>query len=111
MAKENFVGAGAVDVGGVEEGDASRDGMVDESDHVFIGLGRAIEGGHAQAAKSLSGDLEALRTQLDLPYYSYHRWFIANMLPGNMFPTGSKNAMNDSGLQAVGLEKQKGPPS
>ena len=72
LAKENFVGVGAVDVRGVEEGDAGGDGMVDENDHVFIGLGRAVEGGHAHAAKSLSGDLEALRSQLDPPHYSCH---------------------------------------
>jgi hypothetical protein len=53
-SKKDFIGEGAVDIGGVEEGDAGVDGMVDESDHVFFGLGKAIEGGgHAHAAEAL----------------------------------------------------------
>jgi hypothetical protein len=54
LSKKDFIGEGAVDIGGVEEGDAGVDGMVDESDHVFFGLGKAIEGGgHAHAAEAL----------------------------------------------------------
>ena len=54
LAEKDFISEGAVDVGGVEQGDAAVDGMVNESDHVFFRLGRAIEGGHAHAPKSLS---------------------------------------------------------
>ena len=47
----------AVNVGGVEEGDPGGDGVVDELDHVRLGLGRTVEGGHAHAAEALRGDL------------------------------------------------------
>ena len=55
----------AVNVGGVEEGDPGGDGVVDELDHVRLGLGRTVEGGHAHAAEALRGDLQPLRAQLD----------------------------------------------
>nr|GMD72274.1 putative late blight resistance protein homolog R1B-16 isoform X1 [Ipomoea batatas] len=42
------------DVGGVKERDAGVNGVVDEGDHVGVGLGRAVEGGHAHTAQSLS---------------------------------------------------------
>jgi len=35
----------AVDVGGVEEGDPGGDGVVDELDHVRLGLGRPVDAG------------------------------------------------------------------
>ena len=54
LAKENFIGVRAVDIGSVEEGNATVDGIVDESDHVGFGLRRAVEGGHAHATQSLS---------------------------------------------------------
>ena len=54
LAEKDFISEGAVHVGGVEQGDAAVDGVVNESDHVFFRLGRAIEGGHAHAPKSLS---------------------------------------------------------
>lgn len=44
LAEENLVGVGAVDVGGVEEGDAGVDGVVDELDHVWFWLRGAVEG-------------------------------------------------------------------
>ena len=53
LAEKDFIGEGPVDVGGVEESDAAVDGVVDESDHVLFWLGRAVEGGHAHAPKSL----------------------------------------------------------
>ena len=41
----------AVEVGGVEEGDAGGDdGVVDEPHHVRLRLGRAVGEGHAHAA-------------------------------------------------------------
>ena len=49
LSKEDFIGEGAIDVGGVEEGDTSVDGMMDERDHVFIRLWRTIESGHSHA--------------------------------------------------------------
>jgi hypothetical protein len=57
LSEKDFVGEGAVDVGGVEEGDPGVDGVVDESNHVLFGLGRAIDGGHAHAAQALCGHL------------------------------------------------------
>ena len=61
LSEKDFVGEGAVDVGGVEEGDAGVDGVVDESYHVFFGLGKATEGdGHAQAAEALCRHLQPL---------------------------------------------------
>lgn len=65
LTDEDFVGEWAVDVGGVEKSDAAVDGVVDQSDHVGVGLGRAVEGGHAHAAKTLCGHFETLRTELD----------------------------------------------
>jgi hypothetical protein len=47
----------AVHVGGVKEGDPGGDGVVDELDHVRLGFGRTVEGGHAHAAEALRGDL------------------------------------------------------
>jgi hypothetical protein len=53
LSEKDFVGEGAVEVGGVEEGDAGVDGVLYESDHVLFWLGRAIEAGHAQATQAL----------------------------------------------------------
>ena len=49
LSKEDFIGVGAIDVGGVEEGDTRVDGMMDERDHVFIRLWGTVEGGHSHA--------------------------------------------------------------
>ena len=49
LSKEDFIGEGAIDVGGVEESDTSVDGMMDERDHVFIRLWRTVGGGHSHA--------------------------------------------------------------
>ena len=49
LSKEDFIGVGAIDVGGVEEGDTRVDGMMDERDHVFIRFWRTVEGGHSHA--------------------------------------------------------------
>ena len=49
LAEKDFIDEGAVEVGGVREGDAAVDGVVDDGDHV-LRLGRAIEGRHAQAS-------------------------------------------------------------
>jgi hypothetical protein len=43
---------GAVDVRGIKEGDAGVEGMVDESNHVFFKLRRAIDAGHAHATEA-----------------------------------------------------------
>ncbi|TVU03549.1 hypothetical protein EJB05_50864, partial [Eragrostis curvula] len=64
FSANDLVGVGAVDVGGVEEGDAGGDGVVDERDHVRLGLGRAVEGGHSHAAEALRRDLQTLRAKL-----------------------------------------------
>ena len=47
LAQKGFVGEGAIAVGGVEKCDAGIDGLVNEFDHLGLGLGRAVEGGHA----------------------------------------------------------------
>ena len=65
LAEEDLVGVRAIDVGGVEQGDSGGDGVVDELDHVGLGLGRAVEGGHAHAAEALRRDLQPLGAQLD----------------------------------------------
>jgi hypothetical protein len=77
LSEKDFVGEGAVDVGGIKEGDAGVEGMVDESDHVFFGLGRAIKGGHAHATEALCGHLQSLRTQLYPPHSSGCHFFLS----------------------------------
>ncbi|TVU13684.1 hypothetical protein EJB05_37104, partial [Eragrostis curvula] len=64
LAEEDLVGVGAVDVGGVKEGDAGGNGVVNERGHLGLGLGRAVDGGHAHAAEALRRDLQALGAQL-----------------------------------------------
>jgi hypothetical protein len=64
LSEEDLVGVGAGDVGGVEQGDGEGDGVADGRDHVGLGLGRAVEGGHARAAEALCGDLKPQRAQL-----------------------------------------------
>lgn len=59
---------GAVRVGGIEEGDAGVNGVVDEGDHVGIRLRRAVKSGHAHTAMSLCRYLKALRAKLDSPH-------------------------------------------
>ena len=53
LANENFIGIGAVDVGGVEEGGAGGDAVADEGDHVGLRLRGAVEGRHSHAPKPL----------------------------------------------------------
>jgi hypothetical protein len=80
LSEKDFVGEGAVDIGGVEEGDAGVDGMTDESDHVLFGLGRTIDAaGHAHAAEALCRHLQSLRTQLYPPHsYGLHFFLLYN---------------------------------
>ena len=61
----------AVDVGSVEEGDAGVDGVVDEFDHVFFGLGWAVEGRHSHTAKALYRNLHPLRPQLHPSHFRH----------------------------------------
>jgi hypothetical protein len=70
LSEKDFIGEGVVDVGGIKEGDAGVEGMVDESDHVFFGLGKAIDAGHAHATEALCRHLQSLRTQLYPPHDS-----------------------------------------
>ena len=58
----------AVDVGGVEEGDAGGDGVVDKLYHVLFGFRWAVHERHAHTAQSLGRHLHALRAQ----QYSTH---------------------------------------
>ena len=61
-ADELLVGVGAVDVGGVEEGDAELEGAVDGGDRLVV-VARAVELGHAHAAEAEGGDGRALEAQ------------------------------------------------
>jgi hypothetical protein len=72
LSEKDFVGEGAVHVGGVEEGDTGVDGVVDERDHVFFGLA-----GHAHATEALCGHLQSLRTQLYPPHSSGCHFFLS----------------------------------
>ncbi|CAK9162200.1 unnamed protein product [Ilex paraguariensis] len=53
LANKEFVGVGTVYIGGVEEGDAGVDGVVDEFDHFLFWLGRTMVKGQSHAAQSL----------------------------------------------------------
>lgn len=44
LAKEYLVSVRTIEIGGIEMSDAGVDGMVNEFDHLGIGLGRAVEG-------------------------------------------------------------------
>ena len=44
LTNEYFVSVRSIDIGGVQMGDTSANSMVDELDHVGLGLGRAVEG-------------------------------------------------------------------
>ena len=59
--QEELVGVWPVEVGGVEQGDAGGDGVVDELHHVRLGLGRAVGEGHAHAAQAQPRHLQPLR--------------------------------------------------
>lgn len=63
---------GAVDVGSVEKRDAGVDGVVDEFDHIGLGLRRAVEGGHGHAAQPLFRHLKALRSELHFRHIHSH---------------------------------------
>jgi hypothetical protein len=57
--EQPLVGQGAVDVGGVEEGDAQVEGAVQRGGRLGVVEG-AVPGAHAHAAQALGGDGEAL---------------------------------------------------
>jgi hypothetical protein len=58
FADEELVGEGAVDFGGVEEGDAAVDGLVEEVDHGGLVFGGSVGEAHAHAAEAEGGDVE-----------------------------------------------------
>jgi hypothetical protein len=91
LSEKDFVGEGAVDVGGIKEGDAGVEGMVDESDHVFFGLGKAIDAGHAHATEALCGHLQSLRTQLYPPHSSGLHFFSTTMATATITYTAARN--------------------
>nr|GMD59944.1 hypothetical protein Iba_chr12aCG6330 [Ipomoea batatas] len=72
LAKEDFIGVGAIHIGGVEQGDAGINGVVNELDHIFIRLGRAVKTGHPHTAKTLRRYFQPLRTQLDPRHICCH---------------------------------------
>ena len=67
LAKEDLIIA--IEIGGIEEGDTAVNSVVDERNHVFFGLGGAIEGGHAHTSQPLLGHFQALRAQLRSRYF------------------------------------------
>ena len=58
FADEFLVGEGAVDFGGVEEGDALFDGGADDGDHLLLVPGGAVAKAHAHAAEAEGGDFQ-----------------------------------------------------
>jgi len=58
LAHDLFVGEGAVDLGGVEEGDAAIDRRPDQRDHLGAVGRRAIARAHPHAAEPDRGDFE-----------------------------------------------------
>ena len=67
LSEKRLVGEGAIDVRGVEEGDATLNSMVDKGDHVCFWFWKATEGRHAHAPEALCGHLKTLRTQFHPP--------------------------------------------
>jgi hypothetical protein len=63
-----LVGHRAVDLRGVEEGDAELTGALDGGDRLVL-VGSAVEGGHAHATEAEGGDLERSKFAL------LHRWW------------------------------------
>ena len=63
LADQLLVVEGAVDLGGVEEGDAAVDRGAEERDHLVARRSRAERLAHAHAAEAEGGDLEALRAE------------------------------------------------
>ena len=70
---------GTVEVGGIKKGNAGFDGVVDELDHVGVGLGKPVKGGHTHASEALLGDLQALRSELDFGHIYSHFGGIENL--------------------------------
>ena len=64
-AEQLLVVVRAVQLGGVEEGDAELDRPVQRGDRL-VGVGLAVEGGHAHAAEAEGGDGESAGSQLSL---------------------------------------------
>src|SRR5271166_3284176 len=58
FAHEFLVVEGAIDFGGIEEGDAAFDGSMDERNHLLLVCGRTVGESHAHAAEAEGGDLE-----------------------------------------------------
>ena len=71
LADEFLVGVRTVDLGGVEERDAAIDRGADQRDHLLpVGL-VAVAAGHAHAAQSDGGDLEAVAAEGALVHGSF----------------------------------------
>ena len=58
LAHELLVRERAVDLGGVEEGDAAFDGRPEQRDHLLLVLGRAVREAHAHAAEPDGRDFQ-----------------------------------------------------
>ena len=79
FAHQLLVDVGAVDLGGVEEGDALVDGTPQEGDHVLARRRRAVGEAHAHAAEAEGGDLEAGGAELAL----LHGCFLVGRRPAS----------------------------
>ena len=66
FAHQLLVRERAVDLGGVEEGDAALDGRPDQRDHLLLVRGRAVAEAHAHAAEPEGRDLQAAVSQCAL---------------------------------------------
>jgi hypothetical protein len=74
LADEFLVDVGAIDLGGVEEGDAALDGTAQDTDHlVAVARVRAVALAHPHAAETESGHLQSLAERSGLHTSSPHQ--------------------------------------
>ena len=66
FAHEFFVRVRAVDLGGVEEGDAAFDGRPEQGNHLLLVLGRAVGEAHPHAAEADGRDFQAAVSEFAL---------------------------------------------
>ena len=64
LADQFLVGERAVDLGGVEEGDAALDGRADQRDHLALVRRRAVAEAQPHAAEAERRDLEAAAAEV-----------------------------------------------
>ena len=80
LADQLLVGVGAVDLGGVEEGDAAVDGGMEQRDHLLPVRAAAVAAGHAHAAEPDGRDLQAAGAESALLHCPFSlRWVVMNL--------------------------------